>query len=44
MFRPDPTIGDGTYSNNGWLQELPKPQTKMTWDNVVLISPKDATA
>jgi MoCo/4Fe-4S cofactor protein with predicted Tat translocation signal len=43
VFRPDPTIGDGTYSNNGWMQELPKPQSKMTWDNVVLISPKDAT-
>jgi molybdopterin-containing oxidoreductase family iron-sulfur binding subunit len=43
VFRPDPTIGDGTYSNNGWLQELPKPQSKMTWDNVVLISPKAAT-
>ncbi|MGI8962684.1 MAG: TAT-variant-translocated molybdopterin oxidoreductase [Bryobacteraceae bacterium] len=42
-FRPDPTIGDGTYSNNGWLQELPKPQSKITWDNVVLISPKAAT-
>ena len=42
VFRPDPTIGDGTYSNNGWLQELPKPQTKLTWDNVVLVSPKDA--
>lgn len=42
VFRPDPTIGDGTYSNNGWMQELPKPQSKMTWDNVVLISPKDA--
>lgn len=43
VFRPDPTIWDGTYSNNGWMQELPKPQSKMTWDNVVLISPKDAT-
>jgi molybdopterin-containing oxidoreductase family iron-sulfur binding subunit len=43
IFRPDPTIGDGAYSNNAWLQELPKPQTKMTWDNVVLVSPKDAT-
>jgi MoCo/4Fe-4S cofactor protein with predicted Tat translocation signal len=42
VFRPDPTIGDGTYSNNGWLQELPKPQSKMTWDNVVHISPKAA--
>ena len=43
VFRPDPTIGDGTYSNNGWLQELPKPQSKMTWDNVIAISPKAAT-
>ncbi len=43
VFRPDATVGDGTYSNNAWLQELPKPQTKMTWDNVVLISPRDAT-
>jgi MoCo/4Fe-4S cofactor protein with predicted Tat translocation signal len=44
VFRPDPTIGDGTYSNNGWMQELPKPQSKMTWDNVVLISPKAASS
>ena len=43
VFRPDPTISDGTYSNNGWLQECPKPQTKMTWDNVVSISPKNAS-
>ncbi len=43
VFRPDPTIGDGAYSNNGWLQELPKPQSKITWDNVVLISPKAAS-
>ncbi len=40
MFRPDPTIWDGSFSNNGWLQELPKPQNKMTWDNAVWISPK----
>jgi MoCo/4Fe-4S cofactor protein with predicted Tat translocation signal len=44
VFRPDPTIADGTYSNNGWLQECPKPQSKMTWDNVVSISPKNASA
>ena len=43
IFRPDPTIADGTYSNNGWLQECPKPQTKMTWDNTVCISPKNAS-
>ncbi|HTC33032.1 MAG TPA: TAT-variant-translocated molybdopterin oxidoreductase, partial [Bryobacteraceae bacterium] len=42
MFRPDPTIWDGSFSNNGWLQELPKPQTKMTWDNAVWISPTTA--
>jgi molybdopterin-containing oxidoreductase family iron-sulfur binding subunit len=42
VFRPDPTIGDGSWSNNGWLQELPKPQSKMTWDNVVAVSPKNA--
>ena len=38
-FRRDPTIYDGQFSNNGWLQELPKPMTKMTWDNPVLIGP-----
>ncbi|MGB6941007.1 MAG: TAT-variant-translocated molybdopterin oxidoreductase [Bryobacteraceae bacterium] len=38
-FRPDPTIWDGSFSNNGWLQELPKPANKMTWDNAVWISP-----
>jgi len=37
--RPDPSIHDGQFSNNGWLQELPKPLTKMTWDNPVLIAP-----
>lgn len=41
-FRPDPTIHDGRFANNGWLQELPKPLTKITWDNVVLISPNSA--
>ncbi|HEV2728941.1 MAG TPA: 4Fe-4S dicluster domain-containing protein, partial [Terriglobales bacterium] len=38
-FRRDPSIYDGRFANNGWLQELPKPMTKMTWDNPVLISP-----
>jgi len=41
-FRPDPTIWDGRFANNGWLQELPKPLTKLTWDNAALISPKAA--
>ena len=38
-FRRDPSIYDGRFSNNGWLQELPNPLTKMTWDNPVLVSP-----
>jgi MoCo/4Fe-4S cofactor protein with predicted Tat translocation signal len=41
-FRRDPTVYDGQFSNNGWLQELPKPMTKLTWDNAVLIGPKMA--
>ena len=38
-FRRDPSIYDGRFSNNGWLQELPKPMSKMTWDNPVLVGP-----
>ncbi len=41
-LRPDPTVWDGRFANNGWLQELPKPLTKLTWDNTVLISPATA--
>ncbi|HKN15457.1 MAG TPA: TAT-variant-translocated molybdopterin oxidoreductase [Candidatus Sulfotelmatobacter sp.] len=41
-IRRDPSIYDGQFSNNGWLQELPKPMTKLTWDNAVLIGPKMA--
>ncbi len=32
-------IDDGRYINNGWLQEMPDPITKLTWDNAALISP-----
>ena len=39
LLRPDPTIGDGRWANNGWLQELPKPLTQLTWDNAALVSP-----
>lgn len=42
VFRPDPTVYDGRFANNGWLQELPKPLTKLTWDNVALVSEKTA--
>jgi molybdopterin-containing oxidoreductase family iron-sulfur binding subunit len=42
-FRPDPTIFDGRSVNNGWLQELPKPLSKLTWDNVAMLSPATAT-
>jgi molybdopterin-containing oxidoreductase family iron-sulfur binding subunit len=42
VFQPDPSIYDGRFANNGWLQELPKPLTKLTWDNGALISPATA--
>ncbi|MDZ7690113.1 MAG: TAT-variant-translocated molybdopterin oxidoreductase [Balneolaceae bacterium] len=38
VIRPDSTVFDGRYANNGWLQELPDPMTKITWDNVALMS------
>jgi len=38
IFRPDPSIWDGTYANNGWLQELPKPLSKVTWDPSAWVS------
>jgi len=38
-FRHDPCVLDGRFANNGWLQELPKPITKLTWDNAVFVSP-----
>ncbi len=41
-FKNDPSILDGRFANNGWLQELPKPITKLTWDNAVLVSPATA--
>jgi molybdopterin-containing oxidoreductase family iron-sulfur binding subunit len=40
VLRPDPTVWDGCFANNAWLQELPKPLTKVTWGNVVMIAPQ----
>jgi molybdopterin-containing oxidoreductase family iron-sulfur binding subunit len=42
IIAPDPVLFDGRFANNGWLQELPKPLTKITWDNAVLMSPRTA--
>src|SRR5690625_7588485 len=42
--KPDPKLFDGRFSNINWLQELPDPMTKVTWDNVVLMSPATAEA
>jgi MoCo/4Fe-4S cofactor protein with predicted Tat translocation signal len=41
-FRNDPCVLDGRFANNSWLQELPKPITKLTWDNAVIVSPATA--
>jgi molybdopterin-containing oxidoreductase family iron-sulfur binding subunit len=42
VFRPDPSVYDGRFANNAWLQELPKSLTKLTWDNAALIAPQTA--
>jgi molybdopterin-containing oxidoreductase family iron-sulfur binding subunit len=38
IFRPDPNVYDGRWSNVGWLQELPKPVTNLSWDNAAIMS------
>jgi len=38
LFRPDPYLLDGRHANNGWLQELPRPLSKLTWDNPLLVA------
>ena len=42
VFIADAKVDDGRYANNGWLQELPDPITKLTWDNAAWISPAAA--
>lgn len=44
QLSPDPALWDGRHANNGWLQELPRPLTKLTWDNALLIAPALAEA
>jgi molybdopterin-containing oxidoreductase family iron-sulfur binding subunit len=42
IFRPDPYLYDGRFANNGWLQETPRPLTRLTWDNAAHMSPRTA--
>lgn len=44
VFLVDPKMYDGRYANNAWLQELPDPVTKITWDNAAYLSPATASA
>jgi molybdopterin-containing oxidoreductase family iron-sulfur binding subunit len=37
-FRPDPSIYDGRFANVGWMQELPKQVTNLSWDNAAIMS------
>ena len=42
VLRQDPSVYDGRFGNNAWLQELPDPMTKLTWDNAAILSPATA--
>ena len=42
VFLASPSLHDGRFANDGWLQELPDPLTKLTWDNPALVSPTTA--
>jgi len=43
LFRPDEAVGDGRFTDNAWLLELPRPFTRLTWDNAALMAPATAT-
>ena len=42
LVRPDPSLGDGRWANNAWLQELPRPASKVVWDNPLSLAPATA--
>ncbi len=42
LFRPDEGLWDGRFANNGWLQEMPRWQTRLVWDNAALMAPATA--
>lgn len=43
LFRPSYAVRAGEFANCAWLQELPDPLTKLTWDNAAIVSPADAS-
>ena len=42
VLRPDPSLWDGRFANNAWLQECPKPLTKQVWGNALALNPQEA--
>jgi molybdopterin-containing oxidoreductase family iron-sulfur binding subunit len=44
VFAADPSVHDGRFANNAWLQELPRPFTRHTWDNAIMIGRGTAAA
>jgi Fe-S-cluster-containing dehydrogenase component len=42
IFAPDPSVDAGEFANSGWMQELPRPLTQLTWDNAALLGPATA--